>query len=51
MMGVRDPGPDDPRALTPEITVIDEQVRRVWSVFDGEYMIPEDRHEVETDGK
>lgn len=51
MVGVPGPESDDPRAPTPEITVIDEQGRKVWSVFDGESEIPEDQHEVETDRK
>ena len=51
MMGVPGPESDDPRAPTPEITVIDEQGRRVWSVFGGQYEIPEDQHEVKTNGK
>jgi hypothetical protein len=51
MMGVPGPESDDPRAPTPDITVIDEQGRKVWSVFSGEYEMPEGQHEVENDGE
>lgn len=46
-LGIPGPESNDPRGRQPDITVIDEQGRRFWSVFQGTYAIPEDKKERE----
>ncbi len=51
MMGVPGPELGGPRAQTPEITVVDEQRHRVWSVFGGEHDVPEGQDNLKTDSQ
>ena len=49
MLGIGGPDSNDPRSPEPEITMIDEHGRKVWTVFDEAYEIHENQNDVDAE--